>query len=63
MGENNFYESNKILLLHHHPMPIFRSEYNSDLLDSFLSLKNSATLIRESIKNNIRLILHGHKTP
>ncbi|MBF0591448.1 MAG: metallophosphoesterase [Nitrospirae bacterium] len=55
----------KIALLHHHPMPISVSETESSLRESyessFLILANSATFMSEMLKNNITLILHGHK--
>ena len=61
---SNFETTRKIVLLHHHPMPIYRAEIqNGSLSDKemFLLLENSATFMREMLKNNVRLIFHGHK--
>jgi len=55
----------KIALLHHHPMPIYRAEVTGRPFsldrEEFLLLKNSGTFMREMLKNNVRLIFHGHK--
>lgn len=61
---SNFETIRKIVLLHHHPMPIHRAEIqNGSLSDKemFLLLENGATFMREMLKHNIRLVFHGHK--
>lgn len=74
IGELKFDNTNKIALLHHHPMPVLSSEIghdivvkrfeiakNADYEEMFLILKNSATFMTEMIKNDIKVIFHGHK--
>lgn len=64
----------KIALLHHHPMPVLRSEYSKSLKlgrfvvikesmdqERFLVLNNSATFMAEMLNNGVDLIFHGHK--
>jgi predicted phosphodiesterase len=49
-------DSVKILLIHHHPVPI---PYEGD--DYFLALKDSQRLIQFMAERKIELVLHGHK--
>ncbi|MBF0316914.1 MAG: metallophosphoesterase [Nitrospirae bacterium] len=55
----------KIALLHHHPMPLYISETEVNITESyessFLILSDSATFMRRMLGNNVILILHGHK--
>jgi len=59
----SFYNAKKIVLLHHHPVPVYRKEAAKGVLDreGFLLLENGATFMREMLKNGIKLIFHGHQ--
>ena len=61
-----FKQAYKIVLLHHHPMPMPGTENiskKSDVLfkDQFLLLKNAGAVMREFTRANVNLVLHGHK--
>jgi len=57
-----FASATKIVLLHHHPMPISETETRAVIDgEEFLLLKNAGTFMKEMIKERIDLILHGHK--
>jgi UDP-2,3-diacylglucosamine pyrophosphatase LpxH len=71
---DEFQSAKRVALLHHHPMPVRRSEYkkNISLLrfilfkestdqEKFLILNNSATFMTEMVRNKFSLICHGHK--
>lgn len=49
-------KSTKIVLLHHHPLPV---PYEGS--DIFLMLENAQDLIQFLAENNVDMILHGHK--
>jgi 3',5'-cyclic AMP phosphodiesterase CpdA len=52
----------KLALLHHHPMPIPECEVRSLMEDdAFLLLKNAGLLMRELVRGQVDLVLHGHK--
>lgn len=52
----------RIALLHHHPMPIVKA-YTPDVTDKeeFLLLRNAGVFMKEMAKNDIDVVLHGHK--
>jgi predicted MPP superfamily phosphohydrolase len=52
----------KIVAMHHHPMPIPRSETDAQVdLEPTLMLKNAGVLMKQLIQNRMDIILHGHK--
>jgi hypothetical protein len=55
--------SPRIAVLHHHPLPIPYSNVKEGLTsyEPFLILRNAGTLLKELIKCDFDLILHGHK--
>ncbi len=53
---NDYRNSYKIAMLHHHPLPTRRSEK-----EEFLFLKNSGEFLDFIDKAGINMILHGHK--
>lgn len=50
----------KVSLLHHHPLPLPTSK-KAEKLEGFMVLKNSYEFLDHSIRNDVDLILHGHK--
>jgi len=61
--QTEYESSHKIALVHHHPMPIAATEARESITgrDEFLLLTNSATFMTELIREQIDLVLHGHK--
>ena len=58
----DFHALTKIVLLHHHPMPIAETESRAVTdREEFLLLQNARTFMKEMAKAKIDLILHGHK--
>ena len=60
----DFNNLTKIALLHHHPMPIAMAQApNHELTEreELLLLKNAAVFMEEVAKNDIEIILHGHR--
>jgi hypothetical protein len=59
----NLYFGPRIAVLHHHPLPIPYSNVKEGLTsyEPFLILRNAGTLLKELIKCDFDLILHGHK--
>ncbi len=52
----------RIVLLHHHPMPIAATEYRGFLEQpGFLLLKNAGQFMTSMVGSKIDLILHGHQ--
>ncbi|WP_319523427.1 metallophosphoesterase [uncultured Desulfosarcina sp.] len=54
----------KIALLHHHPMPVYLAEGASSAVignEKFMILENSATFMREMLKNGVKFVFHGHE--
>jgi 3',5'-cyclic AMP phosphodiesterase CpdA len=53
----------KIVLVHHHPMPIAATELNASFIDSekYHLLKNAGLFMTEMVRHKVNLILHGHK--
>ncbi len=64
---DNFYPEfkkvTKIVLMHHHPMPIPLSGGREGILenDPFLVVQNTGIVMRELVRAKIHLVLHGHK--
>jgi 3',5'-cyclic AMP phosphodiesterase CpdA len=57
-----FARARKIAVLHHHPMPIPRSESLAEReYEPTLLLRNAGSFLNEMIANDVDLILHGHK--
>lgn len=50
----------KIILMHHHPLPISASK-KDEIFEEFLVLKNSYEVLNAAILFNIDLVFHGHK--
>lgn len=53
----------KVVLVHHHPMPIAATELVPKFLESeqYHLLKNAGLFMTEMVKHKVDLILHGHK--
>lgn len=52
----------KIVLLHHHPLPIAGTEFGREFhLEPFMILDDAGTFIGHMFNKGIDLILHGHK--
>ena len=56
----------RLVLLHHHPMPIGPTERDRSLLglperERFNLLENAGTFLQEMVKQKVDMILHGHK--
>jgi 3',5'-cyclic AMP phosphodiesterase CpdA len=53
----------KIVLVHHHPMPIAATELDASFIDSekYHLLKNAGLFMTEMVRHKVNLILHGHK--
>jgi len=52
----------RIALVHHHPVPIpYADKTSLTNREGFLVLHNAGTFMREMIKSDFDLILHGHK--
>lgn len=65
-SDAQFQKAHKIVLMHHHPMPIPESEGTPGIKgvfggDQFLLLKNAGVVMRELVRSKIDLVLHGHK--
>ncbi|TAL50055.1 metallophosphoesterase, partial [Patescibacteria group bacterium] len=65
-SDASFQKAHKIVLMHHHPMPIPESEGTPGVKgvfggDQFLLLKNAGVVMRELVRSKIDLVLHGHK--
>ncbi|MDX1410913.1 MAG: metallophosphoesterase [Nitrospirales bacterium] len=64
---DNFYPEfkkvTKIVLMHHHPMPIPLSGGREGILenDPFLVVQNTGIVMRDLVRAKIHLVLHGHK--
>lgn len=60
---NELFSCSKIVLLHHHPMPIAATELNASFIDSdkYHLLKNAGLFMTEMVRHKVNLILHGHK--
>ncbi|MDA2919348.1 metallophosphoesterase [Desulfobacterota bacterium AH_259_B03_O07] len=75
---DNFYEFYKVVLLHHHPMPVWRTENWEDVPEKILGLyrnvftglidwqgfsvlRNAGTFLNEIAREEVDLVLHGHK--
>ena len=56
LGEEDYKESAKIFLIHHHPLPT-----NSPKAEGMLYFKNSGIFLDTATKEGIDLILHGHR--
>jgi predicted MPP superfamily phosphohydrolase len=50
----------KIVLLHHHPLPV-RTPADDERLEPFMLLLNSYEFLQAVTQYNVSLILHGHK--
>lgn len=52
----------RIAIVHHHPVTIpYADKKSLTNLEEFLVFENSGTFMREMVKNDFDLILHGHK--
>jgi 3',5'-cyclic AMP phosphodiesterase CpdA len=62
-AECNWFDSTKIALLHHHPMPIGPTEHRLSITDrdEFLLLKNAGLFMQQMARSEIDLVFHGHK--
>ena len=60
---NDWLSCFKVVLLHHHPMPIAATELNANFIESegFHLLKNAGLFMTEMVRYKVDLILHGHK--
>jgi 3',5'-cyclic AMP phosphodiesterase CpdA len=60
---NEFGSCTKVVLVHHHPMPIAATELEPSFIESegFHLLKNAGLFMTEMVRHGIDLVLHGHK--
>jgi 3',5'-cyclic AMP phosphodiesterase CpdA len=59
---NEFASALKIVVLHHHPLPIADSDKTGITnSDAFLGLDDSGIFLREMATHQIDIVLHGHK--
>lgn len=59
---NGYSDCTKVVLLHHHPMPIAAAETSSVFDDSrFTLLKNAGQFMTNMVRAGVKLVLHGHQ--
>lgn len=51
----------RVLLMHHHPLPLPNTSDSEENIEKFLVLSNSYQLLEAAFQKKINLILHGHK--
>jgi 3',5'-cyclic AMP phosphodiesterase CpdA len=55
--------STRVVLIHHHPMPIAPTEHRDQLAagEEFMLLKNAAQFMEQMVASKMDLVLHGHR--